>query len=680
MEKSPSYNDAERLRRLAEPKVKIDESEVENYSSEDIRRLLHDLRSHQVELELQNDELRAARDRVEKSRAQFADLYHEAPVGFISINEGNAVLEANRTAATLLEIELEQLIGKPITRFLAESSHKAYHQFKIELFVSELKNEVDLDMTTYKGRTFSTRFHAVSQPIDSNDNRVARVVFADTTSERASNERIAQNERRLRMILDSAYEGVAVVRKGVFVYGNRRMLEFAEYLDDEEFSDVPFHTLVHPEDLERVTKRLVARLKNETLEERFRFRGVGKRGSVRWLETSSTLVEWDGEPSVLVFITDVSAEMQSERILRENEEKYRALFENASEAILLMTNVILDCNPRATAFLQRAREEILGRAIWDFSPPTQPDGRDSREAAESYIEAAMGGMRQSFTWRHSRPDGSTVEAEVRLTSIEIAGRPMLLAALRDITERLEDERRLREYADALQRISDDKSRLLSIIAHDVRTPFNAVVGYAEYLVEELDGLSTDEIRKIVSGLYRSAGDVYSLLENLLDWARLQSEGINAKPTTIGVRRVFEETAKLYRALAERRSVNLTIECENAVVVFGDRQMLSSIVRNLLSNALKFSEPGGNVSISAAMQQGKTRIVVADEGVGMTDSQRERLFGKDAKPVVADEKRRGAGIGLTVCKEFVELLGGEIFVESELDKGSVFTVILPASDE
>lgn len=658
--------------------MEIDDESVESRTPEDFRRLLHDLRTHQVELELQNEELIAARDRIEKSRAQFADLYHEAPVGFVSINEANSILEANRTAAELLEIDAVKLIGKPITRFVAEPSLKAYHQFKLELFVSDLKNDVDLEMTTYKGRAFSTRFQAVSHTAESGESRVARVVFSDITSERATHDAIAESERRLRMILDSAYEGVAVVRKGVFVYGNRRMREFAEYRDDEEFSNVPFHTLVHPEDLDRVTKRLVARIKGETLEERFRFRGVGKRGAVRWLETSSTLVQWDGETSVLVFITDVSEQKQSERVLRENEEKYRALFENASEAILLMTNVILDCNPRATSFLQRSREEILGRAPWDFSPEKQPDGRDSREAAETYIETAMSGMRQSFTWRHLRPDGSAIEAEVRLTSIEIAGRPMLLAAMRDITERLEDERRLREYADAIQRISDDKSRLLSIIAHDVRTPFNAVVGYAEYLSEELDELSAEEVRKLVLGLYQSAGDVFSLLENLLDWARLQSEGIKPKPTAIPLRSVFEEIAKLYRSLAERRSVRLDVECGADVVVFGDRQMVASIVRNLLSNALKFSEPGGKVEISAAMKNGKTEIVVADEGVGMTESQRERLFKKDEKSASSDENRRGAGIGLTVCKEFVDLLGGEIGVESEIGEGSVFTVTIPAS--
>jgi signal transduction histidine kinase len=235
---------------------------------------------------------------------------------------------------------------------------------------------------------------------------------------------------------------------------------------------------------------------------------------------------------------------------------------------------------------------------------------------------------------------------------------------------IESERVLRE-----QNASKDK--FFSIIAHDLRSPFTALLGLSEYLASDYMDLSKEDLKEIANGLMSSAQSTFNLLENLLQWARIKTGRIKLNPEAIELNKIIDKVLHLFMKNAQEKKILLEAEANHAVYVFADLNMIEVIIRNIVSNAIKFTNKEGKVIINTEVINEFVQISVRDNGVGMNNEAVLKLF-KVGQNVSADgtQNEKGSGLGLILCKEFVELNGGEIFVESELGKGSTFKIKLP----
>ena len=224
----------------------------------------------------------------------------------------------------------------------------------------------------------------------------------------------------------------------------------------------------------------------------------------------------------------------------------------------------------------------------------------------------------------------------------------------------------------ISKLNATKDKFFSIIAHDLRSPFNALLGFSNLLVDNFDNLQIEEQKEYISILNQSVKNTYKLLDNLLTWSLLQKDIIDFNPEKIYLYPIFLETHELLKQSLERKSIEFINNISENIYVFADRNMISTIIRNLISNAIKFTPLGGKITIDAKYKQQFVEITVQDSGVGIALDKQTKLFdiGKNMS-TNGTENETGTGLGLILCKEFVEKHGGKIWVESEEGKGSAF---------
>jgi signal transduction histidine kinase len=228
----------------------------------------------------------------------------------------------------------------------------------------------------------------------------------------------------------------------------------------------------------------------------------------------------------------------------------------------------------------------------------------------------------------------------------------------------------------LEKLNIDKDRFISILGHDLKNPFNNILGYSELLKEEIRNLSTDKIEDIAKNINNSAQIIYKLLEDILIWAKTQQGKIPFKPQNLSFKDICNNTIEILNPVA--RSKNIAINCLSAdnLIVFADNDMLKTVLRNLVSNAIKFTNTGGAIYINAKHNSDNVTISVSDNGVGISPDSLSKLFNmSEVLTTKGTAGETGTGLGLMLCKEFVEKHGGTIWVESEEGKGSTFYFIL-----
>lgn len=229
----------------------------------------------------------------------------------------------------------------------------------------------------------------------------------------------------------------------------------------------------------------------------------------------------------------------------------------------------------------------------------------------------------------------------------------------------------------IRKLLNDKNQFFSIIAHDLRGPLGSSVGLAQLLNEEVEDYSREEIKEITEMLYESNKNSYKLLENLLDWARVQTGMIEFSPKKIVLNNLIQENVELNKLTALNKNIKLWFEASELVEVNADKNMIDTIVRNLLTNAIKFTGKNGEIKVQLQRKNNMAEISITDNGIGIPDNVKEKLFKINRKATQkGTDNETGSGLGLLLCNEFIAKHQGEIIAESEPGKGSVFRFTLP----
>ena len=229
----------------------------------------------------------------------------------------------------------------------------------------------------------------------------------------------------------------------------------------------------------------------------------------------------------------------------------------------------------------------------------------------------------------------------------------------------------------LAQINATKDKFFSIIGHDLRTPFNGIIGFSDVLIEQINNNKFDEVKVIAEIIHNSSLRAMDLLSNLLEWSRTQTGRMEIIPEDFDFKDVVDEVQKLLNEAALHKSINITKDLIENGWVFADRKMINTVTRNLVSNAIKFTNTGGKINISTMKKNNEMVVTVTDNGVGIKDEMISRLFiisKNNSTP--GTENEEGTGLGLILCKEFVEKNNGKIWVESSVGNGSSFHFTIP----
>jgi PAS domain S-box-containing protein len=406
-----------------------------------------------------------------------------------------------------------------------------------------------------------------------------------------------------------------------------------------------------------------------------------KTGEIIPVEVSLFDVHMDGKMFHVAYVKDISERKATEAKIACSEHKFRAIFESARDGIFLLAanSHYVDCNPAATEMYSCSKEELLTKSPRFFSPPSQPDGRDTEQKSFDLISAALKGEPQSFEWRHRRTDGHEFDATVVLSRFELDNEPMLLAIVRDISQRKNLEKQLYH----MQKM-ESIGLLAGGIAHDFNNMLAAIVGYGHIIKMRMQ--ADDPNIALVDQVLFSSERAAQLTRGLLAFSRMQS--IDPKPIELNetVRRIEKLIGRLIGADIEFS----THTAENPLPVFADAGQIEQVLMNLATNARDAMPEGGSLTIKVEEKcythfsfQGLIKpgryalITVSDSGSGMDENTRAKIF----EPFfTTKELGRGTGLGLAIVYGIIKQHNGFINVYSEPGNGTSFQIHLPLISE
>lgn len=372
---------------------------------------------------------------------------------------------------------------------------------------------------------------------------------------------------------------------------------------------------------------------------------------------------------------------EAERLIIENRNKLDAIFNNSIMAVVLFDTMgnFMMVNSRMCDMLGYTRNELLSLS------PLQITFDDDKEVSQIMLDRIFKNEIDHYNIekRYVRKDGSVFWANLFVSAVKDANGHIkeVVGLFGDIDDKKRIELQLVENERQLKELNATKDKLFSIIAHDIKNPFHAILGLSSVLSQGIDEFSKDEIRDFVDRIMEAGENTYKLLEDLLTWGRSQLGKLKASPQNVSPAKVVDEIFGTYKTMAANKRISLQNQIDTSLTLWADYEMLKFMLRNLIHNGLKFTPEGG--SVTCFQQQSASKryidIGVRDNGIGIRPQKLDVLFDINAflsTMGTADEK--GTGLGLSLTHEMVGLNQGKISVQSEVDKGTVFVLSLPSS--
>lgn len=497
-------------------------------------------------------------------------------------------------------------------------------------------------------------------------------VGRDITKRKEAENALQENEKKYRTLIQYSSDPIFSFNPDyTYRFVNEAFARPFGKNPDKIIGTTPYH-IFSPEE---ATKRLkIVQKVFETGEKaEIEVRVDSVSGDIQYYLTMADPVKSDsGKVEYVTCVSkDITQRKQTEKALYESRERYRNLIELAVDGVLMGSGdgIIIDANSCVCEMTGRTKEQLIGLYISDsfFTPesiakkPFDFEGLKNGEIIISERDIL-------------KSDGSVLNVEMRTRMMPDG---TYQSILRDITDRKRIEAELKQRNTELSVFNSAKDKFLSIIAHDLKNPFNAILGFTDLLLANLDELDNEELIKGLDIIKSASIQAYKLLENLLHWANNQTGRTQFNPEKLNISEQIQESLSIVETMAIQKNITFRVQADKSLHAQADKNMLDTILRNLISNAVKYSYNGSTIGIEAAVKTEMVCISVSDQGIGISQNRIPTLFKIDKRsntPGTANEQ--GTGLGLILCKDFVDRHGGKLWVESTPEKGTIFTFCLP----
>jgi PAS domain S-box-containing protein len=393
-----------------------------------------------------------------------------------------------------------------------------------------------------------------------------------------------------------------------------------------------------------------------------------------YLDLSVSKITYNNQQAILTIGMDITSRKRNQETIK----KLTAAIEQ-SPIMIMITNMAGDIeyvNPAFTEISGFTREEVSGQNARILS-----SGQESVHIYRELWQTILNGRIWRGELLNKKKNGELFWESLVISPIFSAQNEIshFVAVMEDVTQKRRHHEALKQREEDLRQANITKDKFFSIIAHDLKNPFNAIIGFASLLLLEYENLSDAERRSYIENINLASNTSYRLLENLLEWSRTQTGKIRFMPGTFDLNSVVNEVMNLLQSQAAKKGIKLVSEIPFNTLVFADKNMIRTVLRNLFSNGIKFSS-GGEVRITAKKKKLSIEVCVADTGVGIPEEGIEKLFRLDEQ-YLADgtEFEKGTGIGLILSKEFINKHKGNIWVKSKKNMGSKFFFTLPTHE-
>ncbi len=622
------------------------------------------------------------------------------------------VLMASESFIDMIGIPGSQMIGKKMD----------------ELFPAEFAAKITADdwEVTSSGKILHIDEHlnnrnytTIKFPILLNGKSLLAGYSIDITESKQAESALKESEYKYRELVENSPDAIAIYSDGKIVFVNSECLNLMAASTKEELLGKPVIEFVHPDFREMVATRMrEAAFEGKVLplnEEKF----IRLNGSEVEVNVKAMPIRFDGKSAVQLIVRDITERKQNEKAIKESEQRLRSLvrilqFDASIKSILDFTleeatnltgselgyiyfydeekkqfNLQSSLNDVTKGYSIIDKQSpyslsipgIWGETVRQRKPIVVNDYKAHHPSKNSYPKD------QAYLYRFLTIPVIAGNEIVAVTGVGNKSTDytetdiMHLTLLTEITwktiQKKNIEEQLKSQNSELKKLSSNKDRLMSILAHDLRNPFNVLLGLSELLSSNIKTYDLDKIEKQASIINISAHRIYNLLEEILMWSKSQSGTINFEPRNLILIDVYNKILEILKPIADSKKLIISQNISHELCVFADQEMLKIILRNLISNAIKFSHIGGFIYIDVQLTKGELIISVADNGVGINPEFIEHLFdGSDIHSTDGTSHEKGTGLGLLLCKEFIDKHSGRIWVESKPGKGSVFYFSIP----
>ncbi len=382
---------------------------------------------------------------------------------------------------------------------------------------------------------------------------------------------------------------------------------------------------------------------------------------------------------------DITNIVSAQRELRESEEKFRTFFEKSPIGIEIYNalGIQVDANPASLVmFGIKDKSNVLGFNLFEGTSLSEDLKTKLQHGTTIEYTAVFNFDKIRKLNQYQTNNSGEAEMLYSITPMKSTEGENILGYLllvQNITERKQAEKALKESETRLHELNATKDKFFSIIAHDLKSPFNSIEGFSAHLVQQVQEKDYEGIEEYAAIIQTSSKRAMNLLSNLMEWSLSQTGRIAFNPAYIEIVSLINEVTELLADAAVQKSITIKKELPLNTFVFADKAMISTVFRNLISNAIKFTNPGGNIVVSVELKKHEMIAAVSDSGIGIKKASIEKLFRIDESYSTAGtQNEKGTGLGLILCKEFVEKHGGKIRVESEMGKGTVFYFTIPVN--
>lgn len=402
-------------------------------------------------------------------------------------------------------------------------------------------------------------------------------------------------------------------------------------------------------------------------------------GSTRCLLSSKIPLYDKGKMSGLLGITyDITKIKAAESALFESEQKYRRIFENIQDVFYQtdQEGMVTEISPSIEKHSGYTRDEVIGKPVTNFYYNVE----DRQQLVETIkTNRIISDFEVRLKTKAGEKKYSSVNAQLIIRNGEVIGTE---GSMRDVTERKVQQDSLKSLNNDLNTLNDQKNKLLSVIAHDLRNPISGCVGLLEVVFMDIENTSKDELIEYMQMMQKGVLNAHELLEDLLEWARIQFHSVDFIPTKIeDLGGDIRHTLNKLSPIADAKQIELTHDIKDGLSIMADKHMLASIIRNLVTNAIKFSNKDGKVTVAVERQSNRYLFSVTDNGVGIPPQDIGKLFSDDTGfTSYGTLGEKGTGMGLGLCRNFVEKHGGKIWVESTVGLGSSFHFTIPDQEK
>lgn len=491
-----------------------------------------------------------------------------------------------------------------------------------------------------------------------------------------------------RSVFSVSKDGIGVVQNRKFVLVNNSFAAMFGYEKPSQIVNMDPLNFVVQEDSERVRDILNNYAQNRQAPEIVEFIGIKQDGTKLNIEASLTSYSSENKRFIVTVIRDITEQKKAQEKLERSEEQYRSLTENINEFIWsavkkegeLKANFYTEGTKRITGYFPS--EFINNPKLWykiihpnDLLDVIKKMKRLYRDPARDSdeIEYRIINKSGNIIWIKNKINVKRDENENEEIQ-EIYG------LVSDITLNKKAEQELQKSTQNLRELNDAKDRFISIISHDLRTPFSSIIGFTDVLLGD-SSMDWEKQKQYIQYIKESSQNMLALVNSLLDWTRLQTGRMNFEPDRINAKTVVDKAIQMLSGNAMRKDINLESKLETDVYIHADETLLLQVFNNLISNAIKFTPKNGDIIVKAQprLEEREYQFSVKDSGVGIKEENISKLFKVDSKfTLKGTEGEKGSGLGLSLVHEIVQKHGGRIWVESREGEGTEIFFTLPVS--